>query len=88
VALVLYGCSGKLNKYNTREEHRLRVFEKKVLRRIYYVIYVKFAYKCYDLYVLNVTERVIYPRNARVMSQRNPVIGGTPITEEFAAVRI
>jgi hypothetical protein len=37
--------------------------------------------------VLNVTERVIYPRNARVMSQRNPVNGGTPITEEFAAVR-
>lgn len=37
--------------------------------------------------ILNVTERVIYPRNARVMSQRNPVIGGMPITEEFAAVR-
>ncbi|XP_023711806.1 inactive ubiquitin carboxyl-terminal hydrolase MINDY-4B isoform X5 [Cryptotermes secundus] len=30
-------------------------------------------------------QRVIYPRNARVMSQRNPVIGGTPITEELAA---
>jgi hypothetical protein len=36
--------------------------------------------------VLIVTENVIYPRNARVMSQRNPVIGGTPITEELAAV--
>jgi hypothetical protein len=38
--------------------------------------------------VLIVTERVIYPRNAGLMSQRNPVIGGTPITEELAAVCI
>jgi len=34
------------------------------------------------------TERVIYPRKARVMMQRYPVTGGTPITEEVAVVCI